>query len=159
MHFQVVNPLILTLKIEVRTKKYANSLAISLRQSTISRQVNRQEAAANRQIRPGGPASHPLFIVILTIISWTPNPGLVPFDGERDRPGRSGRRPADRFEGRQGLTRKLSFSTGDAPERACLRKRPLAIYRSSEFGAAGGTHALPEPTARLCLRRQAAEPG
>jgi hypothetical protein len=52
MHFQVVNPLILTLKIEVPTKEYAKSLAISLRQSTITRQASRQEASASRQIPP-----------------------------------------------------------------------------------------------------------
>jgi hypothetical protein len=45
IHFQTVNPLIITLKIDLPAKKYANPLAISLCQST----TNRQETVRNRQ--------------------------------------------------------------------------------------------------------------
>jgi len=48
-------------------------------------------------------------------------------NGERDRPGRTSRRPADWLDGRERVTKKLSFSARDAPK---------------AFGAAGGTPAL-----------------
>jgi hypothetical protein len=69
MHFQVVNPLILTLKIEVQTKKYANSLGISLRQSTITRQASRQETSATRQIR-----IKILLVLVLVLDLGSPHP-------------------------------------------------------------------------------------
>jgi hypothetical protein len=60
MHFQVVNPLILTLTIDVQMKKSAKSLAISLRQSTIARQeVVRKPSGMGSSGDPPAPVGGP----------------------------------------------------------------------------------------------------